>query len=179
MGAEGLAAGNSISRSVGGNVYRSNHPERDQCGVTQGERGQPVQDMVVGKMNQAVNDAQCDISPGSRDGQTRGASGDIQDHANYIEEHRHLEQVHVVPVRNTDIGWHRRGLPILEVIRPNLTTAHRTNPHEWNEQQDQEGPSGERKYGMKHFEVPHFPPESICYSTGTIESAATFSHIWP
>src|SRR5580704_17543919 len=118
-------------------MQASDHPKRDERGVAERKCGKSVQHVVVAEMNYAVNNTQSDVGPRNIDSEARRSSRHIQNHTNHIEEQRQLKQVHVVPVWNADIGWDRRRLSVLEILRTDLAAPNRPNSHEWDFQQHQ------------------------------------------
>jgi len=102
-----------------------------------------------------VQRAQADVRPSQPDRRGRGQHRYIEEQAHHIEQHRQLQQVHVVAIRDAHGVGHGRRFAQLEIDAPDLAAPHGADAHDGDEQQHQAGEAGEGEYGVEDRGVVH------------------------
>lgn len=142
-------------QSLGKDLEPRQHPQHHQHNIAGRKRQQALNDVVVGAVDEAVQHPQADIRPGCHEHGRRGAARDIDEHAGNVEQHRQLQQVHVVAVGQADVRWHADGFTVLEIVGHHLAAESGTKARNGDEQQDKAGPERQDKQRLKDVGVGH------------------------
>jgi hypothetical protein len=90
-------------------------------------------------MHEAVRRASGHEGPGYAERQAVDLAGHEQRAAHHVEQHRQLEQVHVVAVGQRHMGRHARRLAEREVIDRHLPRERRPEPAQRHQTEHSEG----------------------------------------